>query len=76
MKISYFTETELQTYYNNKEIIFFHFRKCYILEKTEKNNFQFIEHKPGSIKNGLPHTKKGRFHAFKLTDSYSQEYFK
>lgn len=76
MKTSNFTRTELENYYNKKEIYFFNFRKCYILEKTKKNDFKFKEYKPAFLKNGLPHTKKGRFHALKLTDSYTQQYFK
>lgn len=76
MKTSNFTEKELETYFNEKEVYFFKFRKCYILEKTEKNGFKFTEYKPAFLKNGLPHTKRGRFHAFKITDTYTKQYFK
>ena len=73
MKISNFNTSELEEYYNNKEIIFFNFRKCYILSK-EDNNFKFTEFKQGRKNNGLPHSKSGRFYAFKISDSYCKDY--
>jgi len=74
MKISNFTNSELEKYYNNKEIIFFNFRRCFILIK-ENNIFKFTEFKKAKTLPGeLPHTKKGRFHSFKINSSYCSNY--
>jgi hypothetical protein len=69
-----FTYSELETYYTNKETIFFHYKKCFILSKNN-NTFKFTEFKAAKTSPGeLPHTKRGRFHAFKKDSSYCYEY--
>ena len=74
MKTSNFKTSELEEYYNNNEIVFFHYRKCYILSKND-DTFKFTEFKNArSIPGELPHTKSGRFHAMKPHYSYCKNY--
>lgn len=74
MKTSNFSTSELEEYYNNNEIVFFHYRKCYILSKSN-DTFKFTEFKNAASKPGeLPHARKGRFYAFKVTSSYCKDY--
>lgn len=74
MKASYFTTSELNNYFDNDKIVFFNHRKCFLLTK-ENNLFNFKELPEGKTKTGdMQHTKKGRFHAFKISDSYCKNY--
>lgn len=70
MKTKNFTVEELENYYNKNEVYFFNYRSCYILKHDKNKGFYFCLDKTRSKKSGLPHTKKGRFIAFKESSSY------
>lgn len=75
MNTKNFSLEELKTFIKNDKIIFFTFKKCYLLTYSEKNGFKFTELKNGSTKPGeLNHSKRGRFYNFKLNSSYCNNY--
>lgn len=74
MKINNFSNLELENFIQTKKVVFFNYKKCYLLKKTN-NSFKFIELISGRIgPEGLKHCKKGRFHAMQIDSSYCQQF--
>ena len=63
MKISNFTTKELKEYYNNNETIFFNYKRVFVLDYSNNAGFFFYELTSKRIYNGMPYTRKGKFHA-------------
>lgn len=64
MNINNFKTSELDEYYNNKETVFFNYRRVYDLCRSNNAGYFFVERKHLYDPYGLPYTLRGRFHVF------------
>lgn len=65
MKVSNFKTSELESFYNSGETIFFNFRKVFVLDYSNNSGFFFYELISKRKMEGTPYTKRGKFAAMK-----------
>lgn len=75
MLVTNFTKTELDTYYENNEVVFLKARKAFLLERSNNCGYFFSEIQAAQLaNNSLPYSRKGRYYAFKKSDSIIKEF--
>jgi hypothetical protein len=74
MNVLKFNQIELESYFLAGEIVFFYYRKAFLLENSENCGYFFSNITQATLQNNvLPYTKKGKFHTFKISDYYVKE---
>jgi hypothetical protein len=68
MEIKDFKPSELNSIYNSKKVVFFKFRKVYVLEYSYNCGFFFIE-KEGLFAQGKAYTKRGKVENYTATEA-------
>lgn len=74
MKTSNFKTSELQEYYNENRVVFFNYKKVFILYYSNNSGFYFYELVSARIYSGLPYTLRGKFHAFTYNDTFTKKH--
>lgn len=75
MNICNFSISELENYFNNNEVVFLKYRKAFLLEKSNNCGFFFSEIPQATLPNNeIPYSRKGKFYAFKPTDTIIKKY--